>query len=118
MTIQECYDKLQGNYADALKRLMRDNLIERFMLMFPKDESMKLLHEAIAANDQHSAFRAIHSMKGVAGNLAFSQLQKDASALTEQLRDGTQMPDPLLLQNVEDSYKLVIDTLDEYVKTK
>ena len=118
MTVQECYAKLNGCYEDALKRLMRDNLIERFMLMFPNDESMKSLRASIAANDQNGCFRAIHSLKGVAGNLAFTKLQRDASMLTEQLRSGEEMPDEALLKKVEDSYKEVIDTLEEYVKEK
>lgn len=118
MTIQECYNLLKGSYGDAINRLMNDRLVERFMLMFEKDESIQNLNKAVEEGVQKDAFRAVHSLKGVAGNLAFTQLQKSASALTEQLRDGTQMPDPTLLEAVRRDYKLVIDTIEQYKAEK
>lgn len=118
MTIQECYSRMQGDYADALKRLMRDQLIERFVLNFPKDGCMQQLRDATAAGIQNDAFRAAHTLKGVAANLSLTKLAKSASDLTEQLRDGTQMPDPVLLAEVEKDYELVINTLAVYVEEK
>lgn len=118
MTLQECYCRMQGDYADALNRLMRDQLIERFVLNFPKDQSMQQLRDATAAGIQNDAFRAAHTLKGVAKNLSLTKLADSASELAEQLRDGTQMPDPILLAEVEKDYKLVIDTLAVYVEEK
>ena len=118
MTIEECYSLMQGDYADALKRLMKDQLIERFVLNFPKDDSMQQLRDATAAGIQNDAFRAAHTLKGVAANLSLTKLAVSASNLTEQLRSGEQMPDPELLAEVEKDYALVINTLAKYAEEK
>ena len=65
MTIQECYTKLKGNYEDAVRRLSSDNLIERFMLMFPKDTTMQALRAAVAEGNIEESFRAAHTLKGL-----------------------------------------------------
>lgn len=118
MTLEECYNKLQGNYVEAKNRLMNDRLIDRFILKFPDDQSMSALREMVAAGDNAAAFRAVHTLKGVAANLAFTQLFKDAYNLTEQLRDLKSDPDPELFQALTVSYELVIATLKEYEASK
>jgi len=118
MTIQECYEAFHGNYSDAKTRLMNDRLIERFLLKFPADESFPKLLEAIAAKNYSDAFRQVHTLKGVAGNLALTELYTNASNLTEQLRDQVGPENPQLLVKVVESYNLVITTLDTYTKEK
>lgn len=118
MTIEECYTKLQGNYAEAKTRLMNDKLIERFILKFPDDPSMSALNEMAEAGDNAAAFRAVHTLKGVAANLAFTKLFQDASNLTEQLRDLQHDPDPTLYSILRQTYAMVINTLAEYKAEK
>ena len=114
MTIEECYTQLHGNYSEAKSRLMNDRLVEKFMLKFPGDDSMATLRAAVAAGDIEASFRAAHTLKGVTANLAFTELQAAASALTEQLRPCAEPADPALMAAVEDAYALVISTLDAY----
>ena len=38
MTIKECYEAMGGDYEDVLKRLMNEARIQKFALMFKKDE--------------------------------------------------------------------------------
>ncbi|MBQ4450179.1 MAG: Hpt domain-containing protein [Prevotella sp.] len=92
---------------------MTDRLVEKFVLKFPSDSSMQQLRDAIASEDYEVAFRAVHTLKGVAANLSFTELWKAASALTEQLRrcDGT--VDEKLLKDLEDAYKLVINSIQK-----
>ena len=120
MDIHECYNKFQGDYNDASSRMMNDALIERFMLKFPGDTTMDLLNKAVDEGDTPAAFRAAHTLKGIAGNLSFTRLCRAASALTEQLRDkdNTVKPDPALIAEVKDAYWLVIDTIAEYCAEK
>lgn len=115
MTIEECYNKLHGDYNEAKGRLMSDRLIDRFIRKFPLDPSMDALREMVAVGDNPSAFRAVHTLKGVAANLAFTELFRNAFNLTEQMRDCVSDADPELLAAVEDSYALVIKTLEEYI---
>lgn len=114
MTLEECYSKLHGNYTEAKTRLMNDKLIERFILKFPDDPSMTTLQEMIEAGDIEKSFRAVHTLKGVAANLAFTQLFRDASNLTEQLRPLQSPADPELYSILQKTYDLVISTLKEY----
>lgn len=118
MTLQECYAKLHGDYPEAKNRLMNDRLIDRFILKFPGDPSMSALQEMVEAGDNAAAFRAVHTLKGVAANLAFTQLFHDASNLTEQLRDLQHDPDMELYATLQKTYKLVIDVLKEYAESK
>lgn len=118
MTIEECYSNLHGNYAEARTRLMNDHLIERFILKFPDDPSMGTLQEMIKAGDIAASFRAVHTLKGVAANLAFTQLFRDASNLTEQLRPLQSPADPQLFSILQSTYDMVISVLNEYKASK
>lgn len=109
--MKEIYTLLHGNYDEALQRLMNDALIKRFILKFPNDPSMDELRKAVGAGDCQAAFKAVHTLKGVSANLAFTELAQNASALTEQLRAGATSIDMALYQKVEESYELVVKTI-------
>ena len=113
MNIEKLYCNLHGDYAEAKARLMSDGLIEKFVLKFLADPSMQQLRDAIASGDLATAFRAVHTLKGVAANLSFSELRETASALTEQLRRGDGTVDDVLLMKVENAYKLVTDSIQK-----
>lgn len=114
MTVKECYEAMNGNYEDAKSRLMTDKLIEKFMLKFPKDETMQQLNAALQAADYETAFRCAHTLKGVAANLGFTGLQSSSSALTELLRVSKSEPDAAMVQTVREDYALVLKTLEMY----
>ena len=118
MTVKECYAALHGNYNEAKSRLMSDRLIEKFMLKFPADNSMDILRDAVKAEDYETSFRGAHTLKGVAANLAFTELQEASSELTEQLRSKTVPADPALLARLEECYEHVIKTIKEYEAEK
>ena len=86
MTLQECYVKIGGDYNDILHRFMNENMIHKFVLKFPQDNNMALFEESWAKKDYKTAFRAMHTLKGVAVNLGFTALYNVSSALTEKLR--------------------------------
>lgn len=113
MTVEECYAALHGNYAEAKGRLMSDRLITKFALKFIDDPTMGQLREAVASGTREEAFRAAHTLKGVAANLAFTELATSASVLTEQLRSLQNDPDTALVADVEQKYALVISILKE-----
>jgi HPt (histidine-containing phosphotransfer) domain-containing protein len=114
MNLEELYISLHGDYADAKARLMNDRLVEKFVLKFPSDPSMQQLREAVVSGDNAAAFRAVHTLKGVAANLSFSELRKAASDLTEQLRGCDKPADAELLKKLEEAYKLVIDSIKAF----
>ena len=86
MTEKEFYDRIGGDYSDALNRLMRDSLIRKFVLKFRDDPNFAELKAALAGQRWDEAFSAAHTLKGVALNLAFARLSAAMVALTDSLR--------------------------------
>lgn len=118
MTLKECYERMHGSYEDAKHRLMMDSMVERFMFKFLEDDTMESLRRAVTEKNIPDSFRAAHTLKGVAANLAFTELQEKASALTEQLRPQAVQADAALLADVEKAYALVVDTINAYKTEK
>lgn len=105
MDLRECYAILGGDYDEVMSRLRSEDRVTRFVGLFPADENFRLLTDALAASDWAVAFRAAHSLKGVALNLSFSALARSSSELTEALRAGAPTQDPApLYQAVKDDY--------------
>ena len=74
MTIRECYDVFGGDFDGVMKRLIDENRVERFALKFLDESSMKQLRISLIEDDQESAFRAAHTIKGICQNLGFTHL--------------------------------------------
>ena len=111
MTLQECYVKIGGDYNDILHRFMNENMIHKFVLKFPQDNNMALFEESWAKKAYDTAFRAMHTLNGVAVNLGFTALYIVSSALTEKLR--SQEYDNLdgLITDVKKQYDIVIEAI-------
>lgn len=118
MTLKELYEKINGSYDDAIGRLMKDSLIERFVLMYLRDDSFNNLLKAIETGNISEEFRAAHTLKGVAANLAFTNLQVAASNLTEQLRSQTEQANPELVETVKVAQDIVLKGIEEFQSTK
>lgn len=90
MTLQELYDRIGGDYAEAIGRLRMEKLINRFIVRFLDDTSCVRLQEAWAAGDERATFEAAHAAKGVCANLSLVKLADIASKITEALREGNE----------------------------
>lgn len=117
MTIKELYDTLSGDYNEACSRLINEQLVARFVQKFPSDPSMQNLRDAVAAGDIKASFRAVHTLKGVCGNLAFTKMYQAAWNLTEQLRPLTDQADAALLDILEQEYKKTVSTIEEFSRS-
>ena len=83
MTLQEFYAQIGGSYADTVRRLCSE------------------LCEAVDRSDWESAFRAAHTLKGVAQNLGFDRLYAVSVPLTEAMRGAKPLDDFSLLAAVQ-----------------
>ena len=101
MTLQEFYAQIGGNYADTVRRLCNESLVLRFVKKYPANPSMDELRAAIGQQDWEAAFRAVHTLKGVAQNLGFDRLYAVSFPLTEALRGAKPLTDPSLFAAVE-----------------
>lgn len=106
MELRECYEQMGGDYDAVMGRLRQEERVRKFLRLFPADENFQLLTDSLAKEDWPTAFRAAHSMKGVALNLGFAALAQSASELTEVLRPGTPSQDPgPLYDQVKERYE-------------
>lgn len=114
MTLREMYETLGGNYDNVLGRLMSEQLINKFVRLFQKDESFDNLKRSFTEKNHAEAFRAAHTLKGVAQNLGFDRLFETSSELTEFLRGRE---DGLTGDNYEKAGILYDNVKTEYDKT-
>ena len=100
MTLEAFYAKIGGNSADVLRRLPSEAMVRKFIGKYPADTSWGSLESAIDSQDWEAAFRAAHTLKGVAQNLGFQKLYLSSTALTEALRGSKPLTDPALREAV------------------
>ena len=120
MTIQECYQKLGGDYAQVEKRLPGIHLIRRFNAKFLDDGSYPELCRAMEQGQTEEVFRAAHTLKGVSANLGFDRLTASSGELTELLRgrtDGIPTEAVPLLDMVRQDYELTADAIRAYLNS-
>lgn len=115
MTIQECYATLEGDYGEVLGRLYSEALVKKFVGKFPLDQSFQLLESSLNAEDYDEAFRAAHTLKGVAQNLSFTRLYKSAHEITEALRTKDYSLAGQLLPGVSQDYERTVAAIQAYL---
>lgn len=111
MTLQEFYTRIGSSYDAVFARIPSEMMIRKFTKMYLQDNSLQLLNDSIAQEYWNDAFRAAHTLKGVAANLGFDTLQETASQLTELLRGGRPLTDFPLLEQVRSAHQQVVDGL-------
>ena len=118
MTIEECYEKMDGNYAEVSKRLPGLKMIERFIGIFLDDRSFETLRMQIECGNREEAFSAAHTLKGICANLSFTRLLYSVTLLTEELRSGTSSVSDTaieLFKDVERDYEVTADAIRRYL---
>ncbi len=93
MDLKTCYDNMNSDYNGVISRLNNEKLVQKILILFLSDNSFDTLETALAKSDWETAFRAVHTLKGVALNLSLTPLIAPACSLTEILRDGTPKED-------------------------
>lgn len=114
MTLEECYEKLCGDYQDVIARLRSERLIQKFVLKFLDDPSYSLLLSSLGEKNFAEAFRAAHTIKGMCQNLGFTRLGNSGAKLTEALRGGNPDFDPALLEAVKEDYRITCEAVSSY----
>ena len=118
MTVKEFYEKINGNYDEVLSRLMKEERILKYLRMFLSNEDLNLFDTSLANNNYEEAFRAVHSIKGVALNLALAPLAKTSSELCETIRHGAPTVDiSQLVDDLHKDYDFMVETIKELLQT-
>ena len=114
MNLEKLYQEMGGDMADAVRRLGSASAVERFLRMFAGDDTFAMLQAAMSAGDVQRAFRAAHTLKGVAQNLGFDRLYTAVFALTEQLRGGKPMQNEQDWLAVQQAQKTVLEGIAQF----
>ena len=113
MTLQEFYTRIGGNYDDTLRRIPSEALVRKFVLKYPNDPSFGQLKDALATQDWETAFRASHTLKGVAQNLGMDRLYKTAATLCDAVRGPKPLEDASLWPPVVAAHEEVLAAIRE-----
>lgn len=112
MTIEQCYRAMDADYEGVIRRFGNEARVRRFLSKLPDDPNFDLLNQSLEQGDFETAFRAVHSLKGVCLNLGLSALAVSSSALSEALRGGTPTPDwPQLHEQVAADYSRAVEAI-------
>ena len=119
MTIQECYSRMGADYDDVIRRLGKEERVQRFLLQLPDDNSYPNLCSALAAGNAEEAFRAAHSLKGICMNLGLMALFEQARDLADVLRDGKITEEARrLAEKVDREYETAMRSIRDFVQNQ
>ena len=113
MTIKEFYNAISESYDDVFKRFCSEDMIKRFVKKFAEDKSFELLERSLSSGNAEEAFRAVHTLKGIAFNLGFSKLGNLSSSVTEMLRRGDEKSAKEAFPVLSKCYKSVVEFVSE-----
>lgn len=118
MLLQECYQKMGGDYNEVLERLVSVERIEKYVVKFLGDPTYQMLCEAKAAGDANAVFLNVHTLKGVSQNLGFGNLYKACYRMTEAVRGGKPLEDEKLFEAVTQAYEETIAVIRAYAESR
>lgn len=113
MTVIECYEKIGGDYENAMSRFKNEALVKRFLPMFLSDPSFQELTAALEKGDAGTAFRAAHTLKGVTANLSLAKLNSVSVEITEMLRAEELIRAKEYFPNVKEAYDTVFEAITQ-----
>ena len=119
MTLQELYQSMGGDYAQAMRVLHVEKLLDKHIRKFPKNGVMETLLSAGEAMDPTQLFETAHAVKGVAANLGLTNISDIASDITEEFRPGTarKLSDAEIsekLAKIRELYQKAADSIKQY----
>jgi len=113
MTIQQLYEKIGGNYEQAVRVMKKDKLIDKYVRKLKDSNVGDTLAQAGEAMDAEKLFESAHAMKGVCSNLGLDALANAADELTEEFRPGNprRLTDDAVREKIEAVLKRYRDTV-------
>lgn len=114
MDKKDCLKAAGVDYDGALSRFMgNEALLSRFLKKFLDDPNFLSLQSALDSGNAEAAFRAAHTLKGVAGNLSLSALYDQAVKISELLRHGDLEGAKAVMPDVQEAYRKITEALKD-----
>ena len=119
MTIQQLYEKIGGNYEQAVRVMKKDKLIDKYIRKLGSSDVGEKLAQAGETMDAEKLFESAHAMKGVCANLGLDALASAADEITEEFRPGNprKLSDAAVGEKVEallERFRNTLRGIEEY----
>lgn len=114
MDLIKFYEEVQGDYHDVIGRLLKDERILKYLIKFGQEDNYSQLISQLERKEYEEAFRSVHSVKGMCLNLGLSKLQKSASDICEELRNGAPENDLSdFLSRYKEDYDMTLEAISK-----
>lgn len=118
MELKDCYVKFGGDFEGVLGRLRREQTVQKFVFKFLDDKSFQLFETSMDQKDYEEALRAVHTLKGIAQNLSFTQLFESSQKITLALKENDVNTAIEMMPQLSKDYHAIIDVVEAYKKLK
>jgi HPt (histidine-containing phosphotransfer) domain-containing protein len=118
MHLKDCYTSFGGDFDEVLNRLRREQTVQKFIYKFLDDQSFHLFEVSMDIKDYDEALRAVHTLKGICQNFAFTKLYESSDLVTKALKETDYNKAVELAPQLSDDYYQVITAIKEYKKSK
>lgn len=116
MSLEVFYSSVDGDYEGVKSRLLTEERILKFVNLFFDDPTYQNLVANLDSGNLKEAFRAAHTLKGVARDLGLTQIADPASELADALRPN-EAGDPAcperadeIMVRVSSAYKKAVES--------
>ena len=100
------------NYEEGLRRFSSNEaLYKKFLLKFSEDTSLDDAKAALESDDSDAFFKAIHTLKGISGNLSITGLYNASCSLVDAIRADDQAAFAELFEKVKREHRKIVDIL-------
>lgn len=100
------------DYTEAMCRFGdNETLFKRLAVKFLDDPHYEALKNALSESDADTALREAHTLKGVAGNLSFTDLYHAASRVNDALRENDAATANAHMSEVDVAYAATTEAL-------
>ncbi len=101
------------NVDEALDRFMgNERMLNKFLLKFLNDGNYAKLREAVDEGSADKMLEASHTLKGVCGNLAFTELFKLFDRQVKAIREGDLQAAGDLMCTIAEEYEKVTSAIE------
>jgi len=107
-------DIVYVNVEEGVKRLVNNTgLYTKLLAKFKEDTRLNELDAALNAADMEKAKAAVHTLKGLAANLALTELHKQSIEIETQIKTGKVNPDKINI--VKNVYTRTLEEVDKVI---
>ena len=114
MTLQELYQRIGGDYDQAMRVLRMEKLVDKHIRKIAKNGVVEQLLEAGKNMDSVQLFESAHALKGICSNLGLMKMAEIASEISEEYRpeSSRRFTDEEVRQKLEEIGKLFQQTVE------